>query len=99
MLSFLGRLVMFTLAAFFVCEAVLLFSGTNTLGTAVNPIIFALSLTCGLFFALISKSKHTEQATRGAKPQPESARLGRQYLACTTQAEKDSYYSGPKTRK
>ncbi len=99
MISFFGRFILFSLAAFFVCEAVLLFSGTNTLGVAVNPIIFAIAVTCGLFFALIKKPTHSEESRRGAKAQPESARLGMQYLACTTQAEKDAYFSGSKRRK
>lgn len=99
MISFLGRFVLFSLAAFFLCQAVLLFSQSNTLGTAIDPIIFAIAVTCGVFFALISKSKRSEQSRRGAKAQPESARVGMQYLACTTQAEKDAYFSRPKGRK
>ncbi|MGC1479431.1 MAG: hypothetical protein WA771_02915 [Chthoniobacterales bacterium] len=99
MISFFGRFVLFSLATYAVCQAVLLISQTNSLGTAVTPIVFAISVTCGFFFALISRREKSAKVSDTRRPRVDSARIGMQYLACQTDAEKDRYYSGPKARR
>ncbi len=98
MIRFLARFAIFGLATFFVCRGVVLISGTNTLGTAVGPILIALAVVSGVFFALVSPKKREDELVIERWDDPGSARLGTQFAA-TPPAERGELYSGPDRRK
>ncbi len=97
MFKFLVRLTVFSLATYFVCRGVLLVSGTNTLGTAIGPVMIALSLVCGAFFAMVAPRQSEDKTIVERWDDPGSARIGTQFSAMSAE-DRSRLYSGPERR-
>jgi hypothetical protein len=97
MFRFLIRFAVFSLATYFVCRGVLLVSGTNTLGTAVGPVLIVVAAVCGGFFALVAPAKRKDKLIVERYDDPNSARLGTQ-LSTLSPEDRARLYSGPERR-